>query len=111
MTTLEEIKTLLQKNKIRFLNELEESKELIFLLKKSLSKKLTKEEKNKVKEQLLDICKTIPAFTIFLLPGGSLLLPLLVKLIPTILPSSFRKDIEDLKQQQNNNNATRSSNI
>ncbi len=97
MTTVEEIKTLLQKNKIRFLNELKESKELILLLTKSTTQKLTTEEKGKVKEQLLDICKSIPAFTIFLLPGGSLLLPLLVKLIPTILPSSFRKDIKDLK--------------
>ncbi|SNR16060.1 LETM1 domain-containing protein [Tenacibaculum jejuense] len=97
MTTVEEIKALLHKNKVRFLYELKESKELILLLKKSATTKLSTEEKSKIKEQLLDICKTIPAFAIFLLPGGSLLLPLLVKLIPTILPSSFRKDIEDLK--------------
>ncbi|WP_442266446.1 LETM1 domain-containing protein [Tenacibaculum sp. ZS6-P6] len=97
MTGVEEIKALLVSNKIRFLNELKESKELILLLKKSTTNKLTTEEKHKIEEQLLDICKAIPAFAIFLLPGGSLLLPLLVKLIPTILPSSFRKDIEDLK--------------
>jgi len=37
----------------------------------------------------LDICKTIPSLTIFLLPGGAILLPLLVKLIPKLLPSAF----------------------
>ncbi len=92
MTSVEEIKVLLKRNKKRFLKELEQSKELVFLLKKSLTEKLTTEEKAKIKEQLLDICKSIPAFTIFMLPGGALLLPLLIKLIPTILPSSFREE-------------------
>jgi len=51
---------------------------------------LSEEEKEKVKVQLLDICKAIPAFAVFMLPGGALLLPLLVKLIPDILPSAFQ---------------------
>lgn len=92
MTSIEEIKLLLQKNKKLFLKEVAESKELVFLLKKSITEDLSKEEKGKVKEQMLDICKAIPAFTVFMLPGGALLLPLLVKLIPTILPSSYRED-------------------
>ena len=92
MTSLEEIKLLLQKNKKLFLKEVSESKELVFLLKKSITVDLSKEEKEKVKEQMLDICKAIPAFTVFMLPGGALLLPLLVKMIPTILPSSYRED-------------------
>ncbi|TCP24738.1 LETM1-like protein [Tenacibaculum skagerrakense] len=92
MNSVEEIKSLLQRNKARLLEELAESKELVFLLKKSITTTLTEEEKAKVKEQTLDICKGIPAFAVFMLPGGALLLPLLIKLIPTILPSSFRKD-------------------
>lgn len=94
MTTKEEILKLLEKNKNAFLNELKESKELVFLLKKSITTNLTVEEKQKIKEQMLDICKAIPAFAIFLLPGGSLLLPLLVKFIPNILPSSYRKNLK-----------------
>ena len=47
-------------------------------------------EKEKIKIHLIDICKSIPALTIFLLPGGTLLLPILIKLIPDILPSAFR---------------------
>lgn len=92
MTSKEEIELLLKKHKRLFLQELSESKELIFLLKKSVTTSLTKEEKFKVKEQMLDICKAIPAFAVFLLPGGGLLLPLLVRLIPSILPSSYREE-------------------
>lgn len=92
MTSIDEIKDLLKKNKRRFLKELAESKELVSLLKKSMTEKLTDKEKRKVKDQMLDICKAIPAFTVFLLPGGALLLPLLIKFIPTILPTSFRED-------------------
>ena len=50
-------------------------------------------EKKKVKKQLLEICKTIPSLAIFLLPGGSLLLPILIKFIPTLLPSSFNENL------------------
>ena len=65
------------------------------ILIKSTKSDLDTEEKKKVKKQLLDICKTIPSLTIFLLPGGSILLPLLVKFIPQILPSSFNENYED----------------
>ncbi|CAA0200020.1 LETM1 domain-containing protein [Tenacibaculum maritimum] len=94
MNSVDEIKLLLTRNKKRLAKELDESKELVALLKKSIETNLSIEEKEKVKEQLLDICKAIPAFTIFMLPGGALLLPLLVKVIPTILPSAFREDMD-----------------
>lgn len=94
MTSVEEIKELLQKNKQRLNKELQQSKEAMALIKKSTYSTLTDEEKEKVKVQLLDICKAIPAFAVFMLPGGALLLPLLIKLIPDILPSAFR-DEED----------------
>ena len=92
MNTQEEIIALLQKNKRLLKKELAQSKEALSLLKKSTQTSLTEEEKEKVKIQLLDICKAIPAFTVFMLPGGALLLPLLIKLIPDILPSAFRED-------------------
>ena len=95
-TTIQEIKESIYKNKQRLAKEIRESKELLSLLTKSTHKKLTLEEKKKVKEQLLDICKSIPALAVFMLPGGALLLPLLIKLIPDILPSSFREDSIDI---------------
>lgn len=86
------VKLLIIRNKDRLARELEESGELVVLLGQSTLRDLTPEEKVKVKEQLLDICKTIPSLTIFLLPGGTVLLPLLVKFIPKLLPSSFHEN-------------------
>jgi len=84
------VKLLIIRNKHRLGLELEESGELLMLLGHSTRRELTAKEKAKVKEQLLDICKTIPSLTIFLLPGGTVLLPLLIKFIPRLLPSAFQ---------------------
>ncbi|MFD2528206.1 MULTISPECIES: LETM1 domain-containing protein [Polaribacter] len=94
MQTIDEIKMLLHRNKLRLHQELLQSKEAMHLIRKSTHSSLTEEEKLKIKVQLLDICKAIPAFTVFMLPGGALLLPLLIKLIPDILPSAFRDDVK-----------------
>ena len=92
------VKLLILRNKNRLIRELEESGELLLLLSQSTLRDLSKDEKNKVKEQLLDICKTVPSLTIFLLPGGTILLPLLVKFIPKLLPSAFNENrIKDKK--------------
>ena len=92
MISVDEIKMLIQKNKKRLATELIQSKELVILLNKSAYTKLTSQEKDIVKTQLLEICKSIPAFTIFMLPGGIILLPIVAKLIPEIIPSTFRGD-------------------
>ncbi len=93
------VKLLIRRNKKRLLKEMEESGELVMLLGQSTLRELDSEEKSKVKEQLLDICKTVPSLTVFLVPGGSLLLPLLVKYIPSILPSSFQENRIDPKKE------------
>lgn len=92
--TTESVVVLINRNKKRLVKELSQSKELMFLLAKSTHKDLNKEEKKKIKVQLLDICKTVPSLTIFLLPGGSLLLPILIKFIPQLLPSAFNENEE-----------------
>lgn len=94
-TTVDEIRLLLQKNKKRLDQELRQSKEAVRLIKKATHSSLNAEEKEKIKIQLLDICKAIPALAVFLLPGGALLLPLLIKLIPDILPSAFQDQPEE----------------
>jgi hypothetical protein len=64
-------------------------------LNKSISQDLTEEEKAKVKEQLYDILKTIPALAIFLVPFGTLILAILIKYLPfNILPSAFASENE-----------------
>ncbi|MFL1013595.1 LETM1-related biofilm-associated protein [Flavisericum labens] len=80
---------LISRNSKRLYQELKDSKELMVLLSQSTMRDLTPEEHKKVQEQLLDIFKSIPSLAIFLLPGGALLLPLVVKFIPKLLPSAF----------------------
>jgi hypothetical protein len=92
--TTESVVVLLNRNKKRLVKEVSQSKELMHLIAKSTHKELDKEEKKKIKNQLLDICKTVPSLTIFLLPGGSLLLPILIKFIPQLMPSSFNENEE-----------------
>ena len=93
--TQDNIGKLVSRNKTRLVKELSESKELVKLLRKSTQHDLSFEEKKKVKKQLLDICKSIPSLTIFLLPGGGLLLPILIKFIPQLLPSAFNENLND----------------
>ncbi len=86
------VSILILRNKKRLVKEISESKDLMILLGQSTIRELSTEEKQKVKKQLLDICKTIPSLAIFILPGGSLLLPFLVKFIPQLLPSAFNEN-------------------
>ncbi len=84
---------LLRRNKKRLIQEIMESKELFVLLKTSTVRDLTLEEKQKVKDQLFDIFKSIPSLAIFALPGGGILLPIIIRFIPKLLPSSFNENI------------------
>ena len=89
---------LISRNSKRLYQELKDSKELMVLLSQSTVRDLTSEEQKKVQEQLLDIFKSIPSLAIFMLPGGALLLPLVVKFIPKLLPSAFDENrIEEEK--------------
>ncbi|MGB5434550.1 MAG: LETM1-related biofilm-associated protein [Maribacter sp.] len=83
------VNKLILRNSKRLQKELSESKELVALLSKSTIKDLSPEEKKKVQSQLIDIFKSIPSLAIFMLPGGAVLLPIFIKLIPKLLPSSF----------------------
>lgn len=83
------VQKLIKRNSKRLQRELLQSKELMYLLSKSTVKDLNDKEKSKVREQLIDIFKSIPSLAIFMLPGGTVLLPIFIKLIPKLLPSSF----------------------
>lgn len=91
---------LINRNKTRLAKELNHNGELVMLLTHSTHRSLDSSEKKKVRKQLLEICKTIPSLTIFLLPGGSLLLPLLIKFIPQLLPSVFNENLEQDGEEQ-----------
>jgi len=80
------------RNKDKLSSELKESKELVGLIKKSATQELTKQEKEMVKTQFMDIVKSMPALAIFMLPGGAFLLPLILKLLPDLVPSAFKEN-------------------
>jgi hypothetical protein len=92
--TTQSVITLITRNKNRLVKEIVQSRDLMILLAISTRRDLDEKEKKKVKKQLLDICKTVPSLTIFLLPGGSLLLPILIKFIPKLLPSAFNENLD-----------------
>ena len=81
----------------RIVTEIKETGELAQLLVKRSKGQLTPEEEAKVRSQLADILKTIPALGLFAVPGGSLLLPIVIKLLPfDVLPSAFNEEDESL---------------
>jgi hypothetical protein len=77
--------------------EIKETGDMLEILwKLSLNMDVSQEEKERAYEQAKDLAKTIPAFGIFLLPGGMVLLPLLAKIVPwEILPSQFAQGKKD----------------
>jgi hypothetical protein len=83
---------ILGRNKDKLVKELKESKDLVALIQKSTKEELSKDEKEKVKSQFMDILKSMPSMAIFLLPGGALLLPLILKIVPDLLPSAFKEN-------------------
>ena len=84
---------LVQKNIANIMMEVKETKELSELLLKATTRPLTSHEKQKVQNQLMDVARSIPALAIFALPGGGILLPVLIKVLPfNILPSSFQDE-------------------
>ena len=89
------VKLLLTRNRKRLYKEIIQSKELVYLISQSRHRELNAEEKAKVKSQLYDIFKSIPSLAIFVLPGGSVLLPIIIKFIPQLLPSAFNENLEN----------------
>lgn len=73
-------------------NEVRETGELGALLARSAAGEiLTAEEKGRMREQLIDLAKAVPSLAVLAAPGGSLILPLLLKYLPFDLrPSSFQ---------------------
>jgi len=87
------------RNKDRLITEVKESKELMALLQKSTKEELSAEEKEQVKAQFYDILKSMPSLALFLLPGGTLILPIVMKLMPELIPSAFK--INEVAKKQN----------
>lgn len=92
---------ILGRNKEKLFNEIKESKDLMDLLAKSAVRELRPEEKEQFKTQFYDILKSMPSLAIFLLPGGAILLPLVIKIFPDLLPTSFKENTIHKKDSSN----------
>ena len=77
------LKGLIIKNKAFILQEVLAARGLMQLLMKTRNtdQPWTKEEKKEIKRHLRDISKMVPVIVIFLLPGGTLILPLLAEIL------------------------------
>ncbi|NTX04959.1 hypothetical protein HUA75_24685 [Myxococcus sp. CA040A] len=84
----------LEKNFYRLMQEVRETGDLAVLVAKlARRQKLTEDERHRMRAQLIDVAKAIPALAIFAAPGGFLLLAALAKLLPfSLLPSSFQDE-------------------
>ncbi|MBI5069494.1 MAG: hypothetical protein HZB56_14765 [Deltaproteobacteria bacterium] len=82
---------LFEDNLDAIVREVKQAGELGQLLARAASgTQLSAEERRKVKAQLIDLARVVPALAIFAAPGGMLLLPLLAKLLPfRVLPSAW----------------------
>lgn len=90
---VDRVTTAVTENLGALVTEIRETGELGQLLARAAAGHvLTREERRKVKAQLIDLAKAVPALAIFAAPGGSLLLPILAKLLPfSVLPSAWDK--------------------
>lgn len=74
--------------------EIRETGDLAVLLaRRARGQRLSEDEQRRMREQLVDVVKAVPSLAVFTLPGGFVLLPVILKLLPFDLrPSSFRTD-------------------
>jgi hypothetical protein len=88
---VERVSTAVTENFEAVVKEIRQTGELGALLAKAAAgTSLSADEKRKVRLQLLDLAKAVPALAIFAAPGGLLLLPILAKLLPfNVLPSAW----------------------
>jgi tellurite resistance protein len=73
---------LAEKNKSRLIEEIQDSEDVMRLLKKARTEELNTEESERIRRELIIILKTIPTFVIVSLPQRFLTLPMLMKILP-----------------------------
>lgn len=81
-----------EKNKSRLIRGIQDSEDILTLLKKARTEELSPEESERIRQELIVILKTIPTFVIISLPQRFLTLPMLLKILPKNLFSEGLKD-------------------
>lgn len=87
--------------------ELAETGEMLKVLHKyAIGREVTEAERRRALEQAKDVARTVPAFGIFMLPGGAILLPLVAKLVPwRLMPSAFADAAEPTRESDTKKDA------
>ncbi len=93
--TYQRISRLVYRNRSRLIREIKADRQLYRLLTLSIHRELDETEKKQVNKQLREILRSIPSLAIFALPGGGILLPLIIQLIPKLLPHSFDENRDE----------------
>lgn len=79
-----------KRNADKFRVEFKETGVMFSLISKSFKSELTSDERAKVKQQSIDLAMVIPSAIIFIIPGGSVILPIALMYVPALCPSAFR---------------------
>ena len=91
------VESVVRDNLEAIVTEVKETGDLANLLFKATHSELTPEEMARVRAQLLDICKTVPALALLVVPGGTIIVPILIKILPfNMMPSAFEDKDEAL---------------
>jgi hypothetical protein len=67
----------------------------VLLARRASGQRLSDDEHRRMREQLIDVVKAVPALAMFALPGGFVLLPLLLKVLPFDLRTSAFQSHDD----------------
>jgi hypothetical protein len=67
----------------------------VLLARRAGGQALSDHEQRRMREQLIDVIKAVPALAMFALPGGFVLLPLLLKVLPFDLRTSAFRNRDD----------------
>ena len=69
----------------------------VLLARRASGQRLGDDEQRRMREQLIDVVKAVPALAMFALPGGFVLLPLLLKVLPFDLRTSAFQSQDDFR--------------
>ena len=77
------LKRLILKNKTLIFHEAQQMQDFLFLLfkERNTGSKWTREEKDQLKKYLKRLSAYVPVIILFILPGGSLMLPILAEIL------------------------------
>lgn len=75
------LKAILVRYRKKILKEMDSVKDLTSLILRGSRRRWTRDELRQIKEHLLILGKKIPILLVFMLPGGTVLLPLLVEIL------------------------------